>query len=590
MAVAAVVVLAWTWGTWPDAIVDFGRELYLAWQVAEGRTLYVDLSHFSGPLSVELNALLFRVFGASIRTLVVANIVLAAACATLLHALLVPLAGRLAATVGGLVFVLLFGCAQYVRIGNYNWVCPYSHELTHGAILALAALWCLARRMQTGRDAWLVAVGVAVGLLALTKAETLFAGGLAVGVGLVLALLAEGTSPMRWLRALALVVAGAAVPLALTVLLFAGRMPFDTLLEWPLGHWLAATRSDLRRGRFYRMGMGIDQGASNVGTMVVVFGAEALAVAAAVVAAILLRPVGARAIVAGALGVATAAALWRWVPIDTWAVASRALPIWTVILAGAALADFVRRRDDPAARMRAALRTALAVLAAALLAKMLLNAHVFHYGFVLAMPATIVVVAAMVAWLPAFVERLGGYGGAVRAVGLGGVVAVLAAHLTFMQTLVALKTGHMGSGADAFRIDDRGAMAAALLRKIETFVRPDQTLVVLPQGAMLNYLARRTNPTPYYLFDRTSRVLWGEAAMTDRIRAAAPDWIAYVERGPNPDPYGSRDYEALHQWIVTHYTPAWQIGTPYSGTPGPGVMLLRRTAEPDPAHPTRSRE
>src|SRR5262245_21210399 len=57
IAIAAVITLARTWDTWPDPVVDFGRELYLAWQVAEGRTLYVDLTHFSGPLSVELNAL-----------------------------------------------------------------------------------------------------------------------------------------------------------------------------------------------------------------------------------------------------------------------------------------------------------------------------------------------------------------------------------------------------------------------------------------------------------------------------------------------------------------------------------------------------
>jgi hypothetical protein len=192
------------------------------------------------------------------------------------------------------------------------------------------------------------------------------------------------------------------------------------------------------------------------------------------------------------------------------------------------------------------------------------------------MPATLVLVAAMLAWLPAYVDRLGGYGGAVRAAGLGVVVAAVATHLTFMQGLVALKTETMGRGADAFRIDDRGTMAATLLRKIEALVGPNESLLVLPQGVMLNYLARRRNPTPYYIFDRTSRVLWGEDAMIDSLRAAPPDWIAYVERGRKPDPFGTRDYLALQEWVATHYMPAWQIGTPFSGPPGPGVMLLRR--------------
>src|SRR5688572_20010729 len=59
LVVAGVAVLGWTWNKWPDAIVDYGRELYLAWQVAEGRTLYVDMAHFAGPLSVALHASLF---------------------------------------------------------------------------------------------------------------------------------------------------------------------------------------------------------------------------------------------------------------------------------------------------------------------------------------------------------------------------------------------------------------------------------------------------------------------------------------------------------------------------------------------------
>ena len=44
-----LVMLAWTWRTWPDPLVDYGREAYLAWQVAKGKTLYVDVAHFNGP-------------------------------------------------------------------------------------------------------------------------------------------------------------------------------------------------------------------------------------------------------------------------------------------------------------------------------------------------------------------------------------------------------------------------------------------------------------------------------------------------------------------------------------------------------------
>jgi hypothetical protein len=576
IAVAGLVMLSWTWGTWPDAVVDYGRELFLAWQVAAGRTLYVDLSHFSGPLSVELNALWFRLFGRGMWTLAIAQIVLCVGFTALLYDLLAALAGRFAATAGSLVFVLLFACAQFTRISNYNWVCPYSHELVHGAMLSVAALWALARRVRTARDGWLVAVGLALGLLVLTKVETLLAGGLAVGVGLALGLVAERPSPGRAARLVALVVAGAVPPLLLTVLVYGRQMPVETLLQWPLGHWLAAARPEVRSSAFYRAGMGLDDEGSSLVAVATAAGWEALGLAVAVAAAFALRGVAARAPISWVLAAVAASALWRGLSMDAWGAVPLAYPVWTTVLAVAAFVGFVRRGDDPAVRSQAALRVAFAVLAAAMLAKMVLNSRIYHYGFVLGMPATVVLVVALVAWLPAFVDRHGGYGGAVRALGLGVVAAGVSAYLIFMQSLVAAKTATMGRGADAFRVEARSAPIVSLLREIETRVGADETLLVVPQGAMLNYLARRRNASPYYLFDRTTRVLWGEDAVTDTVRATPPDWIAFVERGPGPDRFGRKDFLELHAWMLMQYEPVWQIGKPFGTGARPAVMLLRR--------------
>src|SRR4051812_45790677 len=79
MMIAFAIMIAWTWQRWPDPIVDFGRELYVPWQVSQGKVLYRDIAHFSGPLSVYFNALLFRVLGTSLRTLEFANIAIAGA-------------------------------------------------------------------------------------------------------------------------------------------------------------------------------------------------------------------------------------------------------------------------------------------------------------------------------------------------------------------------------------------------------------------------------------------------------------------------------------------------------------------------------
>ena len=42
--IVGAVMLFWSWGTWPDVLVDFGRELYVPWRITQGDTLYRHLS------------------------------------------------------------------------------------------------------------------------------------------------------------------------------------------------------------------------------------------------------------------------------------------------------------------------------------------------------------------------------------------------------------------------------------------------------------------------------------------------------------------------------------------------------------------
>src|SRR5678816_4499382 len=77
-AVTFVALTLWSWRKWADPLVDFGRELYVPWQLSQGKVLYRDLAYFNGPLSAYFNSILFRVLGVSLRTLVLANIAISA--------------------------------------------------------------------------------------------------------------------------------------------------------------------------------------------------------------------------------------------------------------------------------------------------------------------------------------------------------------------------------------------------------------------------------------------------------------------------------------------------------------------------------
>ena len=135
-------VLLWRgWGRWNDVQVDFGRELYVPWRLIEGDVLYRDIAYFNGPLSPYWNALWFNLAGDSLQTLMVVNAVLTGLFAVLLHRLVQVLSGPVAAGATLLFFFPMFACGHFPGTGNYNFLTPYSHEITHGLFLGVAAFY-----------------------------------------------------------------------------------------------------------------------------------------------------------------------------------------------------------------------------------------------------------------------------------------------------------------------------------------------------------------------------------------------------------------------------------------------------------------
>lgn len=365
--------LWWTWGRWPDAVVDFGRELYVAWRLAEGAVLYRDVMYVNGPLSPHLNALWMCLLGVGLRSIAMANAAIALLVLVLLWRLLVRLGSVLSATLACAVFVLVFAFAQQMPIGNYNFIAPYSHETTHGILIALAAVGSVGRLARSGSVQAAAACGLCLGLALLTKPELVLATGATTVGGGTLALLAR-RAPLRIALARAAVLCGAAVlPPLVAGSLLTLAMPAPEAFANAFGglRWLG---SSALASRFYlRMsGMLAPQAA------VVRIAAWALAwsalLGAAVVLARALPDRGSNRVAPVAAFVAVLAALWALGDRIPWAQALLPLPL---VSAGAVLGFAVGalRAVEPAARVRLVLGTAFALLALALLAKILLRAR-----------------------------------------------------------------------------------------------------------------------------------------------------------------------------------------------------------------------
>ena len=570
LGVSTLALLLRTWKTWPDVVSDTGRELYQAWRLAEGDVLYRDVAHFNGPLSPYLDALWFRLVGVGFTQQVLGDLLVAVALLVLIVRGGRALTDRFTATAAGLAYLCIFAFGPLTPGGSFGYLAPYSHEMTHGTLLLLLLLACLAWDLRAGGRRPPLTAGILLGLLFLTKPELWIAGAAGAGFAFLAA---------RRLRALPWVACGALLPPLLAWSLLACAMPAAGAARGTAGAWLQLGNRALVGMPYFQMFLGTWQPVQSLAALAswsTVWGA-ALGTLWLVARTVGPRSRGAAAAACGALLLAAALlmAAHRSIP---WVEAMRPLPLFLLGLLAVELWG-VLHAPTAEARSRAVLRGALAVLSLALALKMLLYARVWHYGFVLGMPGTLTVVAALLCWIPAALAGRGRAPAVFRTGGAGLLAAALVAHLALMDDERRAKTVRVGRGADALWADrERGPVMEAARARIEALLPPQATLAVLPDGVMLSYLTRRRNATPYIIGNPADVAMFGEGTMLDAYLASPPDWIALVacDTSIYGFPYFGRDYAlGLAGWIGRSYAPVELIGAPPFTGQGFGVALLR---------------
>jgi hypothetical protein len=580
IGLAGLAMLTWTWRASPDPLIDFGRELYVPWRLAAGDVLYRDVAYLNGPLAPYWNSLWFRLLGPSLMALVTSNLLVLSALTSLLYVSLRDIGTRVGATVACLVFLALFAFGQFLAISNYNFVDPYSHDLTHGVLLSVVALFCVRQYQCQRRPMWIAAAGVAVGLLALTKLEVVLAGVVAAGAALALTLSMGQPSDRRWWNLAAVFLAGVTGPVVAALLLLSTAMGLRLAAQDAFGQWLVAWRAGATSLPFYREGIGFDDVAGNLRILAIsavsylaIFGPLAALALAFRRQSMRRAPVALAtfAVVAAGLGLG-----WRVIP---WQYAARPLPLFMLAIIAAVSAPVVRAHRRREVNHRLAMCVSLALFALVLLAKMVLNARIPHYGFALAMPATLLLVVALLDWVPKAIDARGGYGGAFRAGATAVILVAIIAHLSAAESHLRARTVEVASGADRFLADGRGLLVDKVLEELRLRSEPERTLAVFPEGAMINYLARRVNPTPYAVFMPLEVAIFGEERIVASLVAHPPDYVMLVHRDTSEYgvQYFGRDYaKRIGAWISANYRPITQIGAMPFRDGRFGGLLMRR--------------
>ncbi len=592
IVVSGIAMLIFTWGTWPDVLIDFGRELYVPWQITEGKALYRDIAWFNGPLSPYLNALWFSIFGVSLRTLVICNLAVLAALCALLYRMFSEISSRPAATAAVVFFIGGFAFSQYEATGGSNYICPYSHEIVHGLVLGLASLWVLSR-CAIGRQRMrrLVISGVLLGGVWLTKPECFVAAAVGDAAGL-LAIYGSGRR-FNW-RELGGFAAGVVITVAVAAALIATFVCPTSVVPGVLGGWPYVLLDELRALPFYRAGMGTDDLGRNLAALWLWAGGYALLIAIVTSAALCCSKLSAAAarIIALLLTCAIVAAMLLMMRHIAWPWLARPLPIF---LTGLIVVGLIRLRPrdttttTPARSHRFILQFMLAAYSLALLLKMMMAARLEDYGFALAMPGTLLLVVALIDWLPGWFTWRGGAPGSSGRCGGSRVaqLAMLAAVACAVAGLV--RTTHrftehksipVADGADRFVAAGRGRLVNRLLDGIRQHVAPNETIVAMPEGAMINYLARRTNPTRHLKFLPPELLMFGQADMIDSLRVHPPDWILLIHRNTleyGPQFFGADYGRELMAWVGRNYHRIDRVGDEPFVDERFGIVIMRRT-------------
>jgi hypothetical protein len=535
-----------TWLTWPDVMYDFGTHLYVPWQIVRGKHLYTDIAYFNGPLSEYFNAAMFAIFGVSVHTLMLVNGGITIGVIALIFSLIHRLSDTITATAACGVFVFVFAFSRYIGIGNYNWICPYTHEVTHGVALALVMLLSLGAFLCSGKRRWLFISSILLALASLTKAEVFAPAAAAFAVALLLrgriAGFATGVKQLPW----------AVIPVAAVLLIVFASIAMQTSAAAGgralLGSWPWVFNRQIARLQIYQRGLGTDQLAENLRTMLIVAVASCSLIGGVVFVGVAPRRWRSAAWILLVLELGIGIGHWRWAM-----QIARPWPIFLLLIAAISFAQAWRGKDA-----RASLRAVLSVYAFGMLGKMIFSARVWQYGFALALPAAIALVEAIMGWLPALLASRGYDRNRARL-----AAALLIAAVTLCLYLNQLPPSRemfgVGGAGDRFLAEATrgGEMEQARLR-INALLPPGGTLSVMPQGLMLNFLTRRSCPIAVINIMPPEVISVGEDRIIQQLDAQPPDLIVLSERDIRDGAFiltdGDYHYgRKILAWVIQHY-------------------------------------
>lgn len=560
------LAIATGWDRGPDPLVDFGRELYVSWRLTEGDVLHRDIAWFNGPLGPWALEGWTRLFGVSVDAVQAMNAAVIALTAAALGRACAVIAGQLAAGLAAWLFLVAFAVSQKGSAGCcFLFLAPYSHGITLGFLCGLLALLLLHRFSERGTRRAAFAAGALLGLAFLSKAEIFLGAALGAGAMVTAQVVAPTEEARGWRRRLvawsALGFVSAIGGAAARFVAQLGPAELPTALA---GTWIHAFDPSITGGDFYRTMRGTDDVGRSLARVGTTTAGIAAFVAAIMAAAGMIdrRARDARVAAAVALGVASATTVAAFTQAH---LRLMLLPL-VIFLPGLVVtrgAGALRRRKE-GLDARGLLLLGFACFAAGLLPKILLAPMARQYGFALTVPGAMLLVCLLVRWIPDTMARRGARPGTLAAAGAGIVLVFGAMNAFATLQRFRLEDGALGTGPD--RVIGESWMTdtlAEVTREVAPLLGSDDSLLVLPEGIMLNYQLRRRTPTGILNFMPPELAMFEQREIIAALEKAPPAVVVLVKRPTDVYGYpffGEGYGEELLAWVRANYEREQLVG------------------------------
>jgi hypothetical protein len=240
-----------------------------------------------------------------------------------------------------------------------------------------------------------------------------------------------------------------------------------------------------------------------------------------------------------------------------------ALPLLALTSLVAAIALVILHRTEREGLSRELPLVMWSAFAVVLLGKMGVNARFGHYGFYLALPATVAAITLTLWFIPQAlaVWKSDAAARSFRQLSVFALAAVIAPYLGFSHGWYRAKTLSIGSGADRFyasTANPAGPQIREALSALEQTAVRGTTVAVLPEGVMLNYLLRLNSPLRVVALMPPELMVFGEDDVLNSLASKPPDLVVLLDRDVAEYGYPAFGSDLRYglrivNWINEHY-------------------------------------